>query len=399
MKQIYSRFFSTLLMASGILLINQAHSQSSTTVGTNGQCATLVQNFNTNSGGHSSPSIFGGMFDSAFYYNGSLGYWTEMDGGRTDFFLPNRTVSIISPPYANPNAPGIFDVGFWYQTSSALADRFQVRLVSISPGPAGTTITNIVASSGVRRFSDFGTFAFKPSPSNPANAGDTGKICIRLLDADITNAPNTFYRVEIAYIVTGTTYAAYDNLSIGPLITTGPLPVNFIGIVANKVDNGVWIRWDVADEVDVQEYQLERSINGVSFTTVGTVPATRKTVYGFTDLNAKASEIFYRVKSVDDDGTVKYSGIIRFRQTSSYSNKIKLYPSPVQSLLTIEHSKLANNASVTLSTMDGRIVKVMKPANGASNTMMDVSSLSSGMYVIKLDKGDGSIETSTFIKQ
>lgn len=399
MKHFYTRFFSTLLMATVISVINQAHSQASTTVSPNGQCTILVQNFNTNSGGHASPSIFGGMFDSAFYYNGTLGYWTEMDQGRTDFFLPNRTVSIISPPYANPNAPGIFDVGFWYQTSSAIADRFQVRLVSVSPGPAGTTITNIVATSGVRRFADFGTFTFKPSPTNPANAGDTGRVCIRLIDPDITNAQNTFYRVEIAYIVTGTTYAAYDNLSIGPIINPGPLPVNFIGIVANKVDNGVLVRWDVADEVDVQEYQLEKSTNGVSFTTVGTVAANRKTVYGFTDPNAKASEIFYRVKSVDLDGTVKYSGIIRFRQNSSYSNKIKLYPSPVQSLLTIEHSKLANNASVTLSTMDGRILKVMKPANGASNTMMDVSSLSAGMYLIKLDKGDGKIETSTFIKQ
>ena len=399
MKHFYIRFFSTLVMAAGMALINQAHSQASTTVSPNGQCASLVQNFNTNSGGHSSPSIFGGMFDSAFYYNGTLGYWTEMDGGRTDFFLPNRSVSIISPPYSNPSPPGIFDVGFWYQTSSATNDRFQVRLVSVSPGPGGTTITNIVASSGVRRFSDFGTFAFKPSPANPANAGDTGKVCIRLIDSDITNGPNTFYRVEIAYIVTGTTYAAYDNLSIGPVITPGPLPVNFIGIVANKVDNGVLIRWDVADEVNVQEYQLEKSINGVSFVSVGTVPASRKTVYGFTDGNTKATEIFYRVKSVDRDGTIKYSGIIRFRQNSSYSNGIKLYPSPVQSLLTIEHSKLENGASVTLSTMDGRVLKVMKPANGTSNTMMNVSNLSSGVYVIKLDKGNGKIETSTFVKQ
>lgn len=399
MKQIYSRLFTTLLMAGGTLFINQTQAQSSTTVSTNGNCATLVQNFNTNSGQHASPSIFGGTFDSAFYYNASLGYWTEMDGGRTDFFLPNRTVTIISPPYANPSPAGIFDVGFWAQTSSATADRFQVRLVSVSPGPAGTTITNIVASSGLRRFADFGTFVHKTDLANPANSGDTGKVCIRLLDADITNAPNTFYRIEIAYIETGTTYAAYDNLSIGPLVAPAPLPVNFMGVVANKVDAGLWVRWDVADETNVQEYQLERSTNGASFTTVGTVAANHKMVYGFTDAEVKSGDVFYRVKSVDIGGAVKYSGIIRVRNNNSFSNTIKLYPSPVQSQLTIQHSQLASKASVMISTMDGRVLKMVTPSAGTSNTMIDVSNLSSGMYIVKLDKGDGKVETATFVKQ
>lgn len=397
MVHLYSRLFATLLI--GTLFSIQVQAQTSTTANTNGDCSAVVQNFNTGSGGHASPSIYGGTFDSAFYYNTALGLWTEMDGGRTDFFLPNRTVTIISQPYTNPSAPGMFDVGFWFQTSSAVADKFQVRIVAVSPGPAGTTVTNVVASSGARRFADFGTYAAKVDLANPANSGDTGRICIRLLDQDITNGPNTFYRVEIAYLITGTTYGAYDNLSIGPVTAQSPLPVNFIGLVANKVNNGITLRWDVGDEINVKEYQIEKSTNGYTFTSVGTVAASHKSVYQFTGPNSNEAQIYYRIKSVDNDGHTKYSGIIRVTNNSSYSQNIRLYPVPAHNDLTVQHTQLGANAKLSISTVDGRILKIVTPNIGVSNTIIDVSRFSSGTYILKLDKGNGTFETATFVKQ
>ena len=50
-----------------------------------------------------------------------------------------------------------------------------------------------------------------------------------------------------------------------------PLPVTFLGLVANRADNGVNLRWDVAEESNVREYQLEKSSDGSSFATVGSV--------------------------------------------------------------------------------------------------------------------------------
>jgi hypothetical protein len=403
MKHIYSKF-PLFLLASG-LLAGSVQAQSSTTIG-NGDCSQVVQNFNSNSGGHASPSIYGGMFDSAFYYNSSLGYWTEMDGGRRTGPQSPRVVSIISQPYANPSAPTIFDVGFWYQTPSAVIDRFQVRLVAISPGPSGTTVTNIVASSGVQSFASRSPNGFmrRVDVANPANSGDTGRICIRLMDPDITNGPNTFYRVEIAYVLNtpgiDNFFAAYDNLAIGPVTSAAPLPVNFIGIVANREDNGgVTVRWDVSDETNVREYQLEKSTDGGTFTTAGTVTARQHSVYSYTDLNAKAPVIYYRIKSVDIDGRAKFSGIIKIVNNTSYSGSVKVYPTPAQSQITLQHSQLDNKARITITTMDGRVLKLVTPSAGASNTPIDISSLSAGMYVVRLDHGNGRIESTTFVKQ
>ena len=156
----------------------------------------------------------------------------------------------------------------------------------------------------------------------------------------------------------------------------------------------------MADEVDVREYQLEKSLNGISFNTVGTVNAVQGTrVYGTIDRTSKAAQVFYRIKSVDIDGKIKYSGIIRFKDNTSFTSDLKVYPSPASSQITLQHDRLDTRARITLSTIDGRILKMVTPGQGISNTMMDVSNLSAGMYVIKVVNGDGKIETTTFVKQ
>lgn len=403
MRQFYS-LFKTLFILIGLLGVNQAFGQSSTIITGSGNCSAVVQNFNSNSGAHASPSIYGGMFDSAFYYNSRLGYWTEMDQSRTVGPLSPRVVTIISPAYINPNPPTIFDVGFWYQTPSALIDRFQVRLVQISPGPGGTTIVNIVASSGVQTFASWSTpFLRKIDAANPANSGDTGRICIRLVDQDITNGPNTFYRVEIAYVLNtpgvDNFFAAYDNLSIGPVTQQSPLPVDFMGIVAIQNDNAINVRWDVAEETNVEVYNLQRSTDGSTFSTVSTVPAQRKSVYGTSDRNTKAPVIYYRIQSRDNDGRTKYSGIIKVVSGNSFSNSVRVYPSPAISEVTVQHSRLGVKAKITITTLDGKVVRVITPASGTSNSMMNVSSLSAGMYVVRVDNGNGKIETTNFVKQ
>jgi hypothetical protein len=413
MKHIYTFFSKGLLMAVCLAAFSKANAQSSSTTAP-GQCGIVVANFNNNSGNHASPSLYGDLFDSSFYYNPIRGYWTDMDGGRTTPPQSPRNITIISPPYTNPSAPGTFNVGFYYIVPRAVADRFQIRIVAVSPGPGGTTTSNIVATSGVKTFSDWSspapyvdqtvTNANGTSPANPLLTGDSGHVCIKILDADITNDPGTFYRVEIAYVLSSpgfdNFFAVYDNLSIGQSIGGGSLPVNFIGIVGNRAnDQAVNVRWDVGDEVDVKEYQVERSTTGGSFSTIGIVDAHKKSVYSYTDQSAKAAVLYYRIKSVDLNGATKYSGIIKVNGNSSFSNELKVYPSPAQSQITLQHNQLFANAKVTISTMDGRLLKTVTPGAGVSNTMVDLSGIAAGMYVLRVDNGNGKIETTTFVKQ
>src|SRR5689334_25118311 len=104
-----------------------------------GVCDGVIANFNTNDNGYNSPSIYGSIFDSSFYYNASRGYWTDyMPPFRIGPPGFPRTLDIISPPYANPSPSGTFNIGFYYIVPNPAVDRFQVRIISVTTTPQGT---------------------------------------------------------------------------------------------------------------------------------------------------------------------------------------------------------------------------------------------------------------------
>lgn len=401
MKKIY---VATTILTIFLFIAFTGRSQTPTQV-TGGICTGVVANFNTSDEGFNSPSVYGSIFDSAMYYNGGRGYWTDyMPPLRIGPPGAPRVMNIISPPYANPNPTGTFNVGFHYIVPNPATDRFQIRIISVTQTPLGT-VTNVEASSGVQFFAAWpppgtpyvdGVTTPVPDPT-PFLVGTEGNVCVRLIDADIVNGPNTNFRVEVTYLINEPLFAVFDNLSIGPLNI--PLPVDFIGLVAEKNSNNVNLKWDVTEEVNVREYQVERSTTGTSFTSVGTAAAKGKSIYYFTDIDVPNSALYYRIKSVDIDGKFKYSGILKVSGNNSFSNTLKLYPMPATNgEVTAQHRRLRNDAKLTITTTDGRIVKTIIPVPGASHTPIDISTLSSGLYIVRLDDGTGDIQSAKLIK-
>ena len=399
MKHLYS--LKTKLLCLFSLTVIYSSAQTPTTI-TQGICNGVIANFNNNDNGFNSPSIYGSIFDSSFYYSTSRGYWT-------DYMWPLRVTApgfprvqnIISPPYFNPNPNGTFNVGFYYIVNNPAVDRFQVRIISVTPTPQGT-VTNVEATSGVQFFSAWSNpvpYIDNGPNQTPLLNGFEGNVCIRLIDPDIINGPNTTFRIEVSYIINEPFFAVFDNLSIGPLNI--PLPVDFIGLVANRnIDNTVNLKWDVGNEIDVQEYQVERSEEGRLFTPVGSVSAKGKSIYVFNNSDVPSTTVYYRIKSIDIDGRFKYSGVLKLpgNSTSSYANQLSIYPTPAQSEVTVAHKKLTRGTKMVITSLDGKTLKTIIPAIGASHTRVDVSSLTPGVYFLRLDDGIGNIETAKLLK-
>lgn len=371
---------------------------------TQGICDGVVANFNTNDNGYNSPSVYGSIFDSSLYYHAGRGYWTDyLPPYRTGAPGFPRVMNIISPPYPNPNPNGTFNVGFYYIVNNPVVDRFQVRIISITQTPQGT-VTNVEATSGLQTFANWSTPSVyidgttRPVPdATPLLNGFEGNVCVRLIDQDIVNGPNTTFRVEVTYIINEPFFAVFDNLSIGPQII--PLPVNFIGLLAQRnSSNGADLKWDVSEEVNVREYQVERSENGSYFTTVGVTAAKGKSIYTFTNYNIPSSNVYYRIKSIDEDGRFKYSGILKLSGSTSFSNELKVYPIPARDEITVQHSRLGKTAKIVITSADGHILKVVIPREGASHTPVNISEIATGMYFIRLDDGKGKIQSTKMVK-
>ena len=398
------KFYSARAILAGFLFIASiANSQTPSQV-TAGVCDGVIANFNTDDNGFNSPSVYGSIFDSSFYYHAGRGYWTDyLPPYRTQAPGFPRVMNIISPPYLNPNPNGTFNVGFHYIVPSP-TDRFQVRIISVTVTPQGT-VTNVEATSGVQFFS-----AWPPAPTpyvdgvtrpvpdpTPFMVGVEGDVCLRLIDPDIQNGPTTSFRVEVTYLINEPFFAVFDNLSIGPLPI--PLPVDFIGLVAQRNNaKGVDLRWDVSAEVNVREYQVERSSTGSDFTTVGTIAAKGKSIYSFSNDNVPSTTLYYRIKSLDYDGKSKYSGILRLTGNNSFSNELRLYPVPATNEITAQHRRISGNAKLLVTGADGQIIRTIIPVPGASHTPINIAGLPSGVYFIRIDDGKGDIQSAKFIK-
>jgi hypothetical protein len=76
------------------------------------------------------------------------------------------------------------------------------------------------------------------------------------------------------------------------------------------------VYWVTASESDVDRYMVERSADGVSFTPVGTVrsfgDSSTPVRYRHLDYTAPAGVGYYRLKTVDKDGTFSYSATIAY---------------------------------------------------------------------------------------
>jgi hypothetical protein len=381
MRQIYS-LSKTVCFVLALLGFTSLQAQSPTTVTTTNTCD-VVQDFNTTDGDFTTPSIYSDQYDYQFNWSGA-GPTGRMISSSDPFFTPYQ-VSMISPIYVNTNPNGVAVVGFSY--TAPAGTYYRIRVIRPNLVSGGADVMAITTQG-------------PPLPNGIPNwrelTGGSGTICLQLQDADLVSGEPLRYEL-VVYVTSLAAPVTIDNFALNSAAPS-PLPVTFMGVVANQTDMGVDIRWDVADEVDVVEYQLEKSLNGSDFTTVKSIPAAQKSVYGTSDHSAKQPVVFYRIKSVDIDGSFKYSGIVKLMNGTT-SGKLKAYPSPATTQVTIQHKQLAAGARVTVSTMEGRIVKTMAPASGLTNTMIDISSLPSGMYMIRLDHADGKIETTRLVKQ
>jgi hypothetical protein len=369
MKHLYSvKAVATALLIS---ISSSLFAQNPTTVSASNQC-NVVEDFNTDNGNFRSTSIYTESSYLPFYWDATKGYWIENSG------MASREASIISPVYSNTQASGGVVVGFRYVACAGT--EYRIRVLNIACACVGGS--DILATTA---FGDVWTAL--PSTS--------GRICIRINDADIFQGQNL--RFEISYRNTQACDFIFDDFSLGE-IAAAPLPVTFMGIVAKKTsDNSVSVLWDVADEIDVKGYEVERSTNGTDFSSVGFVTAHGKSAYSFTDNYAVTGTVFYRVKNVDLDGKFKYSSVVRL--TGKRTLNIKMFPMPATSKVTIQHDRTGTGASITVTTVDGRTVKQMNLASGTYQTDVQLNNMAPGMYLVRLNDGNGVVETVKLVKQ
>ncbi len=103
--------------------------------------------------------------------------------------------------------------------------------------------------------------------------------------------------------------------------STFVLPVQFLNFTGTQNNNNVFLQWTVIADKEIKQFEIERSIDNYDFVKVATVkqPVQLQTQQSFStkdDITGVNSEIiYYRLKVIGKDGTIKYSNILIVRKT------------------------------------------------------------------------------------
>jgi len=177
------------------------------------------------------------------------------------------------------------------------------------------------------------------------------------------------------------------------------LPVKFGSIKAYEKQNGIQLDWKVYTEYNVKSYQIERSADGRTYTTVGSLPAlynnTSDGDYGFFDANPLSGTSYYRIKNTDLDGKSAYSIVIRVNRNKTIHG-LSLYPNPVvNGIVLLQGSDLVRgNYKINIFGANGQVIykqQIIHNGGTISHTIELPSTLSKGVYMLSVKDEKGNI--------
>lgn len=181
----------------------------------------------------------------------------------------------------------------------------------------------------------------------------------------------TMSRWEVTFTTTG-----FSGFFLGN--ATQLLPIVITSFEGKTMATGNALQWQTSVEENAREMQLERSADGLQYTTIASIAAKGKaSAYSYTDAKAVGTQ-YYRLKLVDKDGSVTYSQVLKL-QSAATGLRLQLFPNPVSHQLLLTSNTQAG--TVKLYNVMGNVVLQQ---NWKQGQVISVSHLPAGSYIVEL---------------
>lgn len=225
----------------------------------------------------------------------------------------------------------------------------------------------------------------------------TGNSVIKLTDLAGYNAAiniNTASNVTLYTAAAGTMIKGIDFAPINP----ATLPIKLTSFTGKSLINGaVKFSWTTSEEKNFSHFELEESIDGKSFGKIARVESKKQATGGYYEHTTVRSGNYFRLKSVDLDGTSEYSKVI-YIATKTGAGELVVFPNPTTDKITVQlHTVAANNRLVVVSST-GKIVKNL--TFKGSDITLSVADLAKGVYYARVvDEISGEVYAKSFLVQ
>lgn len=172
-----------------------------------------------------------------------------------------------------------------------------------------------------------------------------------------------------------------------------PLPVKLTGFGGAIKNDKAILNWETAEEINFSRFEIERSSNGVDYSTVGIElsdgGASVTTRYEFPDdLSAvSGSAFYYRLKMIDADGLFTYSPVVLIKKENGTVSGITIFPNPVVTNNVQVKMSFVSRSTIELRIVDlnGRILakQVQTVYSGNNSIQVRLPALQTGTYVLQ----------------
>ena len=200
-------------------------------------------------------------------------------------------------------------------------------------------------------------------------------------------------KTTVSFAITSVAGSKVANRFYITFKPNGALPVTFTTISANRTrEKEVNITWRVENEISMEKYEVEKSLNGRDFQKIDEVSPNRYSqgsgVYNSKDLNASPADNYYRIKGISIGGRVQYTSITKVSALNSKS-RIAIMPNPVlnkQMNIHFTNSAVGTYQLYVINNL-GQVLYDEKLELTSANSVIsiNVNKLPRGIYQVRLN--------------
>ena len=172
----------------------------------------------------------------------------------------------------------------------------------------------------------------------------------------------------------------------------GVFPIKDISLKAKELDGQAILEWHTTNELNVASFNIQESIDGVNFFTIGERDAvgSGNNNYNYLTNNTINGSTYFRLQAIDKDGSQYYSNVTAL-QSSVTNSLVSIFPNPAKGIVTIKGSHISK---ATMIDNAGKVV-LEETFKDATNPSISISKLTSSIYYLKINTVDG----NTYIKK
>ena len=188
--------------------------------------------------------------------------------------------------------------------------------------------------------------------------------------------------------------------------TMTALPMSFTNISAfRKTETKVQINWGIEQELEINYYNIERSLDGRNFNPIQRInPIMNNGLfanYQNIDSIEYKQDLFYRIKAFKTNGGILYSAVARVKGTPSVT-KIEIFPNPIveRKLFLTTIGLIPGTYQSEIYAINGQLLfkKELKLENKDQTIQIDLpKQLASGNYIFRLNYYNKLVETTSIM--